>query len=116
MKITFTNKETYLQWVAEWKAQYGQLSALIRDLKFGRRYQDIERNRPGAAPEAARYEKLAKAHGNQYGWFVHGQLTAAKAKATELLETRKAAKEEAQRQYLAAVQTRSVACGAGASK
>jgi hypothetical protein len=37
MNITFTTKETYLQWRSDWKARYKLISQNIRDLKFIRR-------------------------------------------------------------------------------
>jgi hypothetical protein len=37
MNITFTSKETYLQWRSDWKARYKLVSQNIRDLKLIRR-------------------------------------------------------------------------------
>lgn len=34
MKITFTNKETYLAWRAEWRAKYADLSQTIRQCRI----------------------------------------------------------------------------------
>lgn len=113
MKITFTSKETYLQWAAEWKAQYAALSQLIRDLKFARRFHQrslqywmLAKDYVPATPDEARYLKLHAAHAHKdYGWSVGaimGQLHALRAKACAMIEMRKESKVEAQRQYLAA--------------
>jgi len=34
MKITFTSKETYLAWRAEWRAKYADLSQTIRQCRI----------------------------------------------------------------------------------
>jgi hypothetical protein len=34
MKITFTSKETYLAWRAEWRAKYAELSKTIRQCRI----------------------------------------------------------------------------------
>lgn len=36
MTITFTNKETYLAWRAEWRAEYADLSQTIRQCRIDR--------------------------------------------------------------------------------
>jgi len=113
MKITFNSKETYLQWTAEWKAQYAALSQLIRDLKFARRFHQrslqywmLAKDYVPKTPDEERYLKLhAKYAHKDYGWSVGtimGQLLALRVKAYLALETRKESKAEAQRQYLAA--------------
>jgi hypothetical protein len=113
MKITFTSKETYLQWASEWKANYAALSQTIRDLKFARRFHQrslqywmLAKDYVPATPDEARYLKLHAAYAHKdYGWSVcciMGQLHALRGKACCMLETRKESKAEAQRQYLAA--------------
>lgn len=113
MKITFTSKETYLQWASEWKANYAALSQLIRDLKFARRfhqrslkYHMLAKDYPPATRDEARYLRLHATHAHKdYGWSVGaimGQLHALRAKACGMLELRKESKVEAQRQYQAA--------------
>lgn len=92
----FNSKETYLAYRSEWKANYKQLSQQIRDFKFARWYQTLGEKRQ--TPEGdARLLKIS----NQYKtncFYVHGL----KIKATSMLAELKLAKEEAQRQYLAA--------------
>jgi hypothetical protein len=107
MKITFTTKETYLQWTSEWKAQYQALSNDIRDAKYARWYADSARTPNGlkrlSAAQDARYDAIAKRLPDRWGmFFANAALRRLRAEATALLELRKAAKIEAQRQYLAA--------------
>lgn len=77
MKFTFTNKETYLAYRSNWKAEYKTLSQEIRTLKA-----------------------QVRESGHQITWTEFSQLYKLKAKATAMLEERKEAKAEAQRQYL----------------
>lgn len=81
MKLTFTNKETYLAYRSEWKANYKELSQLIRETKH-----DIR--------EAMRAK--------EYAGSMQYSLLKMRAQATAMLEELKLAKQEAQRQYLAA--------------
>jgi hypothetical protein len=76
MKFTFTNKETYLAYRSEWKANYKALTQGIRNLKAEMRES-----------------------GHQITWTEFSQLSKLKAKATAMLEERKESKVEAQRQY-----------------
>lgn len=78
---TFNSKETYLAYRSEWKAEYKQLSQIIRGLKV-----DIK--------EAQ--------HNNEYAGGMQSSLISWKKNATAMLEELKEAKQEAQRQYLAA--------------
>jgi hypothetical protein len=96
MKFTFTTKEEYLQYRKEWKENYKQLSQQIRDFKFARWYRSLGEKR--RTPEGlARYQKIeAKYKTNCF--YVRGL----KVRATSMLAELKLAKEEAQRQYLAA--------------
>lgn len=75
----FNNKEEYLAWRAEWRAQYAQLTQDIREHKLQRKDRDP------ATRSSAQY----------YCW-------SCRKEATALLELRKKSKIEAQRQYLAA--------------
>ena len=109
MKITFTTKETYLQWTSEWKAQYQALSNDIREVKYARWYEDSARTPSGlkrlSPAQDARYKAIAKRLPDRWGFFyANAALYRLRAEATALLELRKAAKIEAQRQYLAAHQ------------
>lgn len=74
----FTNKEEYLAWRAEWRAQYAQLTQDIREHKL------LRKDRDPATRSRAQY----------YCW-------SGRKEATALLELRKKSKVEAQRQYLA---------------
>jgi 3-oxoacyl-(acyl-carrier-protein) synthase len=89
------------------------MSQRIRDLKFARRFHQrslqywmLAKNYAPQTPDEARYLKLhaALAH-KDYGWSVGslmGQLRALRNNACAMMEIRKEAKVEAQRQYLAA--------------
>jgi hypothetical protein len=76
MKFTFTNKETYLAYRSNWKAEYKTLSQEIRALKAQMRES-----------------------GHQITWTEFSQLMKLKAKAQAMLEERIESKAEAQRQY-----------------
>jgi hypothetical protein len=79
MDINFTNKETYLAYRAEWKAQYKQLSAEIRKAKL-----DL---------------KTAQREGTA-SWRHFRACSDGKARAREMLDQLRDAKIEAQRQWL----------------
>ena len=91
--FTFTTKDGYLQYRSQWKEQYRQLSADIRDFKFCRKHSSIGTDH---------YERIKKAHSTQFGFWPQTLAWAGRKKATEMLEELKLAKVEAQRQYLAA--------------
>jgi hypothetical protein len=76
MKFTFTNKETYLAYRSNWKAEYKTLSQEIRALKTQMRES-----------------------GHKITWTEFSQLMKLKAKAQSMLEERAESKVEAQRQY-----------------
>ena len=106
------NKETYLQWRAEWRADYASLSKHIRLLKSLRRFQDITRSNPKTprfTPEdTARFHTLEKELGlvlnlvylGMFTLTAHDAIAKAKAQATAMLEARKAAKQAAQGCYV----------------
>lgn len=107
MKNTFTTKETYLQWTSEWKAQYSKLTNDIHEAKYARWYSNWLRqphtSKLLSEAQSARYAAFAKKHANQWGGFLaEATLAQLRAEATAMLELRKQAKVEAQRQYLAA--------------
>ncbi len=77
--MKFTNKETYLAYRSNWKTEYNTLSKQIHTLKAN-----------------------VRESGHQITWQEFRDLYNLKAKATAMLEERKASKVEAQRQYLAA--------------
>lgn len=111
--FTFTNKETYLAYRAEWKAKYAALSETIREKKwmhkeYARACSKAWLETKGKWPDYynkirellasnPRYVHLEQKYKNDGRWIA--QL---KKQATEMLEELKAAKAEAQRQYLAA--------------
>ena len=124
MKITFTSRETYLQWAADWKAQYATLSQFIRDLKFARSFHQstlhpsmlAQGYQPQGTNEARYLALYARCHDPRHGWNgwrIYLHLLEAKTKATLMLEVRKESKVEAQCQYLEA---RSMLCGTGAGQ
>jgi hypothetical protein len=78
--MNFTNKETYLAYRAEWKAEYKQLSASIRKAKLELK----NAQREGGA-----------------SWSHFRACADGKAKAREMLDELHEAKIEAQRQWLA---------------
>jgi hypothetical protein len=79
--FTFTTKEQYLEFVADWKHDYAKLSADIREGK--KEMRETMRNR-------------------QYAGGTQNWLRSSAAEATDMIAMRKAAKVEAQKQYLAA--------------
>ncbi len=81
MKFTFNSKETYLAYRSEWKANYKALSQQIRETKV-----DIK--------------ETQRAKG--YAGSMQYELLKLRKKSTAMLEELKLAKQEAQRQYLAA--------------
>ena len=76
--MKFNNKETYLDYRSNWKAEYNTLSNEIRELK-----------------------KQTRESCHHITWSEYLALKRLKDKATAMLEERKASKIEAQRQYLA---------------
>lgn len=98
MKTTFTNKQEYLAYRSAWRAEYKQLSQDIRDLKFCRGFPQAKRFENPKNVE--RYREIEKRLFNNPNTMVEWKLAAAKDKATQMLEERKASKVEAQRQYL----------------
>lgn len=79
MTAKFTNKEEYLQYRKEWKAEYKQLSNEIRENK--KDMKDVMRH-------------------NEYAGGIQSCLIRQRYEATTMLEQLKDAKAEAQRQYL----------------
>lgn len=110
--FTFTNKNEYLAYRANWKAQYATLSETIREKKwmhkeYSRACSKARIETEGKWPDyynkirailAAnpRYVHLEQKYKNDGRW-----LEQLRKQATEMLEELKAAKQEAQRQYLA---------------
>jgi hypothetical protein len=88
MNITFTNKETYIAWRAEWRADYAELTTKIRSLRreMNEAFRD---NRPAANAQF--------------------QLRMARYKANEMMELRAEAKTRAAEQYAASRQSQAAA-------
>jgi len=102
MKFTFTNKEEYLAYRSNWKAQYKELSQQIRDLKFCRGFPQAKRFENYAGKNVERYREIEKRLFNNPNTCVEWKLSEKRDKAFCMLEELKEAKVEAQRQYLAA--------------
>lgn len=85
-KWNFTDKETYLAWVVEWKWFYVELSQHIRDARMGIR--NAQRN--GVLP----------------GWRVYWELNTARHYATAALLLRRNCKKEAAYQVMIVMQKR----------
>lgn len=96
MKFTFTNKNEYLQYRKDWKANYKQLSQQIRNFKFAYWYQQPLRADRRTLELDARYERICKQYKTNC-FYTYGL----KQKAKSMLAELKLAKQEAQRQYLA---------------
>lgn len=99
MNTKFTNKETYLAYRSNWKAEYKQLSQDIRDLKFCRSFPMA--NRFQNPKNVERYREIEKRLFNNANTCVEWKLSEKRDKAFRMLEELKLAKQEAQRQYLA---------------
>jgi hypothetical protein len=100
--MKFTNKDEYLRWRSEWKANYKTLIQQIRDVKFARWFEDSRRG--GVKMNAAqtqRYEAIAKAHKTQWGFFPNHVLKQLRDKATTMLAERATSKIAAQECYQA---------------
>ncbi len=79
MNLPFNTKAEYLAWRTQWKANYAALSETIRQHKTDRKDKD------------SAIRSMAQ-----------GQHHVCRRRATQMLEERKASKEQAQRLYLAA--------------
>jgi hypothetical protein len=94
----FQGKDEYLQYRKQWKHEYAQLSADTRDFKFCRK----SLNTIAKLGQTDRYNRVKSKHSNQFGFWPEGLAFKNRHKATAMLEELKAAKIEAQRQYLSA--------------
>ena len=94
----FKGKDEYLQYRAQWKQDYAQLSANIRDFKFCRKSPTTI----AALGQTDRYERVKKAHSNQWGFWPSSLAWRGRKEAAAMLDELKLAKIEAQRQYLEA--------------
>ena len=96
----FQSKDQYLQYRAAWKNEYAELSLIIKDIKFARRY-DYARGKLDAAG-LERFKRVEKVHGTGWGFCPAAIAVSLRAKATAMIVELKSAKVEAQRQYLEA--------------
>jgi hypothetical protein len=114
MNITFTTKETYLQWRSDWKARYKLVSQNIRDLKMIKREYcrawatTKKESQAGTYPAPDFSTVLYKKLHDVPGYDAAAKrvqrlgLESQRYEARTLLFTLDQAKVEAQRQYLAA--------------
>lgn len=113
--ITFKNKEEYLTWRAQWRADYKALSAAIRDIKFTRWFEDSARHGVKMSEaQVARHKAIAKTHGEQFGFCPNYALRKLRAKATLMLEERRDSKVAAQSQYQNKIQSHQTSSGVSA--
>lgn len=95
MKYTFTNREEYKQYIIGWKSDYASISQNLRNAKFCNWYNKL-------GPKRQTKELIRKFNALEY-W--HGStyysILIDKLQASAMLSELKAAKIEAQRQYLA---------------
>ena len=94
--MKFTTKEEYLAYRSDWKAHYKELSQQIRDAKFCRWFCSLKRE-DRIKPHLAHFQTI----GHKTDW-TYWSIYKMQCNATTMLAELKEAKEEAQRQYLAA--------------
>lgn len=100
MKPEFNSRETYIAWRAEWKRQYKEVTENIRALKWARAYtQRLAAGIGGNATDCDRFNEIKKKFSTGQFWGPEYSLFYLRKRATAMLETRKEAKVEAQRQY-----------------
>ena len=99
--MKFNNKQEYLTWRSEWRANYRALSKQIRDIKFARWYADSVRGgvKMSEAQEE-RFKAIHKANATQWGFCPSSFLQNLKVKATAMLKERKASKIACQECYV----------------
>ncbi len=98
--LTFNSKETYLAYRSAWKASYKLLGTQIRTLRLGDRFHQRKEFARLALTEAEAGILVAARTICAPSAFDCQRRTRA-ALATDMLAELKAAKQEAQRQYLA---------------
>lgn len=105
MKPTFTNREQYLQWRAEWRARYKEISHDIRYLRLLIAAQQSGMSLPKWDGLRAKLLEIQKKFTHpQFGCRPHWELFLLRKEARQMLEWRKESKALAQQQYLAAHQ------------
>lgn len=99
--MTFNSKEEYIAWRTEWRANYAKLTQQIRDVKFCRWFADSVRGGVAMSEaQLAHYTQIANQHKTQYGFHPNAALKNLRARATAMLEDRKASKVAAQECYI----------------
>jgi hypothetical protein len=98
--ITFNSKETYLAYRSAWKAEYKTLSAEIRTLRLAERFHQRKSFAHLALSETEESCLATALKLCGPGSLAYNRLKRSRH-ATEMLTELKAAKLEAQRQYLA---------------
>ena len=88
--FTFNSRETYLEFRAEWKAEYKQISADIREDKNA--IKNSQRESGHTPPQ------------------IYGRLSRSHRRANELLEILGEAKQLAQKQYLEHKKEKEIVC------
>ena len=94
-QLTFTNRKEYNQYITEWKTLYAALSEHLRNAKFCNWYNKLGPKRQ-TKELIRKYESLEKWHNETFY-----SILVDKHQASAMLSELKAAKVEAQRQYLA---------------
>lgn len=84
--FTFTTRETYVQWRAEWRRQYAELSAKIREQKLAFKHQQRE------------YDYLSSVITPATYWRALADLTKSQKTAKVMLAQRELSKLEAAKQ------------------
>lgn len=93
--MNFNSRETYLNAVRIWKSDYKEASQRARDLKveFKEAQRNLDKIPYGNAPgRSVAYRKVEALRSERY---------TLRSRANEMLATRQAMKEDAQRQYKA---------------
>jgi hypothetical protein len=98
--FTFNSRETYLGYRSAWKAEYKNLSAEIRILRLADRHRQRKEFAHLALTDGEQSCLIAADKISGAGSYVYRRQLRS-ARATETLVELKAAKIEAQRQYLA---------------
>lgn len=112
-KFTFNNKQTYLVYRAKWKAEYSEISNAIREKRYLRVEFSRACNKAWTKTEAKwpQYYNDIRAILASNPRYVHLEakyrnngtmIEVLKKRATEMLAELREAKQESQRQYLAA--------------
>lgn len=101
MNLSFETKEQYIQWRAEWRARYKQISRDIRDLRLARRAAQSGIENPKWDKTRKQIVETIKRYTNKTtGVFEWWKIEWLRDEARQMLELRAASKILAQEQYL----------------